>query len=118
MSGLNIKGAAAFDYMFSGCGSLVSLNLSGISAGGMESARFLLEGCGALESVDLSGLDMGNVKHWTKMLSKCYSLRQIRVPLHAPEGMFLYGTYQDAEGNSYYYMPQGAEESITLSREI
>ena len=60
--------------MFSGCSSLVSLDLSGFDTSSVTSMADMFSECSSLESVDLSSFDTSNVTDMQRMFSSCSSL--------------------------------------------
>ena len=82
----NIK-ATTCRYMFDGCSSLESANLTGLDALDASSA-YMFAGCSSLISVDTSNTSLPGYQH---MFDGCTSLRSVDLPgayLHCPDYMF------------------------------
>ena len=60
--------------MFSGCGSLTSLDLTCFDTSKVTDMRGMFEGCGSLTSLDLSSFDTSKVTDMEEMFSGCESL--------------------------------------------
>ena len=69
----------SFDEMFSGCSSLVSLDLSGLYiSDNVHTGENLFSGCSSLEFLDLSRLYLG-VHNYKNMFNGCSKLKTIRM---------------------------------------
>ena len=64
-------------YMFSGCTSLTSVDLSGLDMSSVLNMSYMFSGCTSLTSADLSGLDVSSVTNMSDMLSGCSSLTSV-----------------------------------------
>ena len=66
----------SFDELFSGCSSLVTINLSNIELedNGYASFRYAFADCKSLETVNFGTLDASNVKDFSSMFYACESL--------------------------------------------
>ena len=60
--------------LFSGCGSLTSLDLTCFDTSKVTDMRGMFEGCGSLTSLDLSSFDTSKVTDMEEMFSGCESL--------------------------------------------
>ena len=65
--------------MFSGCSSLVFLNLSGFCTSNVMDMSDMFQGCGKLESLDLSSFDTSKVTNLSKMFSGCSSVGSLNL---------------------------------------
>ena len=65
------------DNMFSGCGSLTSLDLSGFDTSNVTNMDNMFSGCGSLTSLDLSGFDTSNVTNMLAMFDSCVYLTSL-----------------------------------------
>ena len=74
LSFVDTSAVTSMDYMFSGCSSLVSLDLSGFDTSSVTSMAGMFSECSSLESVDLSSFDTSNVTDMQSMFSSCSSL--------------------------------------------
>ena len=74
LSLVDTSAVTSMDYMFSGCSSLVSLDLSGFDTSSVTSMVGMFSECSSLESVDLSSFDTSNVTDMQRMFSGCSSL--------------------------------------------
>lgn len=72
--GVTMPDASLLRYMFSGCDSLTSVDLSKLDTTGVTDMRYMFSGCSSLESVDLSHLDTAAVTKLDHLLSGCSSL--------------------------------------------
>ena len=76
---LNISGKNDMSYMFRGCSSLMSLDLSGLKTDKVTNMEGLFYGCSALTSVDVSGLKTDNVTDMSCMFYGCSALTSVDV---------------------------------------
>lgn len=70
-----------FAYMFEGCTSLKSVDMSGVDCDGwaVESLKHMFDGCTSLEKVDVSGMAAGQFTEMEGMFNGCTALRSIAV---------------------------------------
>lgn len=70
-----------FAYMFEGCASLKSVDMSGVDCDGwaVESLKHMFDGCTSLEKVDVSGMAAGQFTEMEGMFNGCTALRSIAV---------------------------------------
>ena len=145
LSGLNISRVNSMAHMFAGCSSLLSVNLSGVDASrltgmgnmfkncsslnsidlsGMVTNRVddvvsMFEGCSSLRSIDLSGLKVSNSSYIRDMFPGCSSLSSIVVPINLTKEVELpSGTWKDASGTIYTYLPMNVTESFVITKEV
>ena len=64
-------------YMFRGCSSLKSLDLSNFNTPNVERMGYMLSDCSSLESLDLSNFNTPNVIEMDYMFSGCSSLKSL-----------------------------------------
>ena len=64
-------------HMFSGCSSLISVDLSSFNTNNINNMSFVFDGCRNLESINLSSLNIHNVKKMWGMFYDCQSLKSI-----------------------------------------
>ena len=64
-------------FMFFGCSSLKSIDLSSFNTTKVEDMSNMFRGCSSLESMDLSSFDTTNVKDMNAMFYNCSSLKSI-----------------------------------------
>ena len=76
---LNTSHARDMSYMFSGCSSLKSLDLSGFNTENVQFTNSMFEGCSSLQSLELSRFDTENVTDMGKMFYGCSQLSTIYV---------------------------------------
>ena len=74
---LDLSDCSNMSYMFSGCESLTSIDLSGLDASCATDMHNMFAECYSLASVNLSGLDISNVTDMSYMFSECISLEKI-----------------------------------------
>ena len=74
LSLVDTSAVTSMNYMFLGCSSLVSLDLSGFDTSSVTSMAGMFSECSSLESVDLSSFDTSNVTDMQSMFSSCSSL--------------------------------------------
>ena len=67
------------NYMFSGCSSLTSLNLSGWNTSNVINMDYMFYNCSSITSLDFSGWNTSNVTDMNSMFSGCSSLKTIRM---------------------------------------
>ena len=71
---LNTSQVTDMEEMFSGCGSLTSLDLTSFDTSQVPSMKSMFSGCGSLTSLDLSSFDTSQVRDMRSMFSGCASL--------------------------------------------
>lgn len=76
---LNTSNVTNMSYMFRGCYSLTSLDLSGFNTSNVKIMASMFEGCTSLRSLDLSSFDTSNVTDMFKMFYCCNSLTSLDV---------------------------------------
>jgi len=64
-------------YMFYGCSSLKSIDLSSFNTTNVKDMRCMFYGCSSLKSIDLSSFNTTNVKDMSYMFYQCSSLKSI-----------------------------------------
>lgn len=74
LSLVDTSAVTSMNYMFSGCSSLVSLDLSGFDTSSVTSMAGMFSECSSLESVDPPSFDTSNVTDMQRMFSGCSSL--------------------------------------------
>ena len=74
LSGLDTSNVTDMSYMFRDCTSLTSIDLSGLDTSRVTNMRSMFLGCTSLVSVDLSGLNTSNVTIMDSVFSSCSSL--------------------------------------------
>ena len=72
-----ISGLIKMSYMFDGCFSLTSLDLSGFDTSQVTDMTNMFFGCFSLTSLDLSGFDTSQVTNMASMFSGCSSLTSL-----------------------------------------
>ena len=77
LSGLDASSAASMSGMFYGCSSLSSLDLSSFDTSSAASMSFMFSGCSSLASLDLSSFDTSKVTGMSNMFYGCSSLRSV-----------------------------------------
>ena len=77
LSGLDTSSATDMSYMFRGCSSLESLDPSGFDTSSVVGMRGMFDGCSSLESLDLSGFDTSSVLYIRDMFDGCSGLRTV-----------------------------------------
>jgi len=64
-------------FMFSGCKSLESIDLSSFNTNNVTNMSYMFSCCKSLESIDLSSFNTNNVTDMSHMFSDCHSLKSI-----------------------------------------
>ena len=77
VSGFKTDNVTDMRYMFSGCSSLTSLDVSGFKTDNVTSMRYMFSGCSSLTSLDVSGFKTDNVTDMRYMFSGCSILKTI-----------------------------------------
>ena len=77
LSGLDTSSAEGMGGMFYGCSSLSSLDLSAFDTSKVARMSSMFYGCSSLQSLDLSGLDASNVWNMSSMFYGCSSLSSL-----------------------------------------
>ena len=68
------------NYMFNGCESLISLDVSGFDTSNVIDINELFKSCKSLTLLDLSNFDMSNVNYISDVFTNCDSLGTIKTP--------------------------------------
>jgi len=79
MENLNTSNVTDMGWMFSGCSSLLYLDVSYFNTGNVRSMREMFNECSSLTSLDVSGFDTRNVEDMTAMFRMCEGLETIDV---------------------------------------
>ena len=74
LSSFDTSKVTSMSGLFSGCGSLTSLDLTCFDTSKVTDMRGMFEGCGSLTSLDLSSFDTSKVTDMEEMFSGCESL--------------------------------------------
>ena len=74
---LKTSSATGMAYMFSGCSSLTSLDLSGFDTAQVTSMNSMFSNCSSLKSLNLSSFDTAKVTDMHSIFYGCSSLREI-----------------------------------------
>ena len=72
-----VSATGSLSYLFSGCTSLASLDLSGLDTSSVTSMRYMFYFCTSLASVDLSSFDTSSVTDMGYMFYRCESLASL-----------------------------------------
>ena len=65
------------DYMFKGCKSLVSINLSGVNTSNVTNVSHMFDCCDSITDINLSDLSFTNVVYAGSMLANCTNLKSV-----------------------------------------
>lgn len=76
---LNTEDVKDMSYMFNGCRSLESINLSKFKTGSDTTMRSMFRHCSSLKSIDVSGFDTHNVRNMRSMFDSCVNVTTIDV---------------------------------------
>ncbi len=76
---LNTSDVTNMSFMFSGCSSLTSLDVSDINTFNVTNMSFMFDGCSSLTSLDLSSFDTSNVTNMKSVFYGCGSLTSLDV---------------------------------------
>ena len=79
LSSFNTQNVTDMSWMFNGCSSLTSLNLSSFNTQNVTGMNFMFYGCSSLTSLNLSSFNTQNVTDMGLMFSGCSSLKTIVV---------------------------------------
>ena len=69
------------NYMFSGCSSLQSINLSSFNTTNVKNMRSMFSRCSSLQSINLSSFNTTNVENMRYMFFECSSLKKENVKI-------------------------------------
>ena len=72
-------GVKLLEYMFSGCNSLTSLDISNFDTSAVTNMSYMFSGCNSLTSLDLSNFDTSAVTYMDGMFYDCYSLTSLDI---------------------------------------
>ncbi len=76
---LNTANVTNMGYMFHGCSSLTTLDLSNFNTANVTNMGYMFRGCSSLTTLDVSNFNTANVKNMSSMFSWCTSLTTIDV---------------------------------------
>ena len=79
LSHFNTSKVMFMDGMFGGCSGLTSLKVSNFNTGNVTIMRSMFSGCSGLKSLDLSSFNTGSVEDMSSMFMKCSALKAIYV---------------------------------------
>ena len=77
VSGWDTSRVANMSRMFEGCSRLVSLDVSGWDTSCVTDMGYMFQGCSSLASLDVSGWDVSRVADMSRMFSGCSSLTSL-----------------------------------------
>ena len=77
--GIDTSNVTGMSYMFNGCSSLQSLNVSGWDTSNVTGMSYMFNGCSSLQSLNVSGWDTSNVTSMNYMFNNCTSLQTLNV---------------------------------------
>lgn len=75
---LNTSSVVYMPCMFSGCRSLIDLDLSSFDTHNVKFMQCMFEWCTSLKNLDISGLDTSNVRYMNNMFWHCESLQTLK----------------------------------------
>ena len=90
---LNTEEVTNMNYMFFGCSSLTSLDLSFFNTANVTNMFGMFQSCSSLTSLDLSSFNTENVMYMTSMFQSCSSLNTIYVSDKFKTDKVSYGDY-------------------------
>ena len=76
---INTSNVIDMSYMFSGCTSLESIDISGFDTSNVTNMECMFQGCSNLQSLNLSNFDTSKVTDIGRMFRNCYELESIDV---------------------------------------
>ena len=82
LSSFNTTNVNNISYMFCGCSSLQSINLSSFNTTKVKNMSWMFFGCSSLQSINLSSFNTINVKDMSYMFSGCTSLKKDNVKIN------------------------------------
>ena len=101
---LNTSQVTSMGWMFKGCGSLTSLDLSRFDTSKVTSMSGLFWGCGSLTSLDLSRFDTSQVTDMEEMFSGCESLTALDLSsFDTSEVSYMRGMFYSCESLTTIY---------------
>jgi len=77
LSNFNTNNVIDMNSIFSGCSSLISLDLSNFNTNNVNNMCAMFSGCSSLISLDLSNFNTNNVEDMNSMFSGCSSLKSL-----------------------------------------
>ena len=99
LANLNTDNVTDMSWMFSGCGSLTSLDLSPLNTTNVTDMSRMFSGCYSLTSLDLSPLNTANVTNMSFMFGGCSSLTTLDLsPLNTDNAMDMSWMFSSCEG--------------------
>ena len=76
---LNTENVTNMKFMFKGCSSLTSLDVTHFNTGNVTSMSGMFDGCSGLISLDVTNFNTANVTDMSNMFFCCYKLKEIYV---------------------------------------
>ena len=76
---LNTENVTNMKFMFKGCSSLTSLDVTHFNTGNVTSMSGMFDGCSGLISLDVTNFNTANVTDMSNMFYGCYKLKEIYV---------------------------------------
>ena len=74
---LNTENVINMSYMFMGCSSLISIDLTGFNTANVTDMSRMFDNCSSLESLDLTNFNTANVTNMYEMFCNCSSLTSL-----------------------------------------
>lgn len=96
---LNTEKVTTMRYMFYGCRSLTSLNLSNFNTGNVREMWSMFQGCSSLTTLDLTNFNMTKVYDVDYLFQNCTSLETIYCNDDWSNNSFNFSNYSDLFGN-------------------
>ena len=77
LSNFDTKNVTNMEYMFKGCSALNTLDLSSFDTKNVTNMQSMFNGCSALKTFDISNFDTKNVTNMEYMFKGCHALKTI-----------------------------------------
>ena len=116
VSNFNTSNVTNMGDMFRGCSSLTSLNVSSFDTSNVTRMYNMFSGCSSLTSLDLSSFDLLKVTSYSSFLYNCTKLTEIISPQRntIADIALPSGTWKGNDGKTYTKLPTTTGTSITL----
>ena len=104
LKGLDTSNVTGMGYMFSGCSSLISLDLSSFDTSNVTNMGFMFENCTSLTSLNLSNWDISKVTDMEYMFKNCSALKDVYITVEATLNMLT----NNLTSQGWDYIPSSA----------
>ena len=99
---LDTSNVTTMNYMFYGCSSLTSLDLSNFNTSNVTDMNFMFYGCTSLTSLNLSNCDMSKVTSVSGTFNGCFKLKDVYITEESTLMKLTNNLTSEGSGNGKY----------------